>query len=67
MELKDKTVLLTGASSDIGKAIAKEFLKRKAKVLVFGKNKSEFCSSFCENDFIDGETIVIDEGPSIEG
>ena len=46
MELKNKIVLLTGASTGIGKSIAKSFLDKKAKVIVFGLHKPEFCTEF---------------------
>lgn len=40
MELQDKIVLVTGASSGIGKAIAIAFARKRAKVLVhYGKNE----------------------------
>ena len=58
MELKNKIVLLTGASTGIGKAIAGEFLKRKAKVIVFGRNKPEFCTAFHEVDVSDESQII---------
>ena len=35
MSFKDKTVVVTGGASGIGKAIAQRFLKEKAKVVVF--------------------------------
>jgi len=41
MELAEKSVLVTGASSGIGKAIAIAFAQKQARVLVhYGKNKS---------------------------
>ena len=41
MELQGKTVLVTGASSGIGKAIAIAFAEKRAHVLVhYGKNKA---------------------------
>jgi 3-oxoacyl-[acyl-carrier protein] reductase len=41
MELQGKTVLVTGASSGIGKAIAVAFAQKRAHVLVhYGKNKA---------------------------
>src|SRR5580698_712164 len=41
MELQGKTVLVTGASSGIGKAIAIAFAQKRAHVLVhYGKNKA---------------------------
>ena len=41
MDLQDKTILVTGASSGIGQAIAIAFAQKRAHVLVhYGKNKS---------------------------
>jgi len=41
MELAGKSVLVTGASSGIGKAIAIAFAEKQARVLVhYGKNKN---------------------------
>jgi 3-oxoacyl-[acyl-carrier protein] reductase len=41
MQLKGKVVLVTGASSGIGKAIASAFAHKRAHVLVhYGKNKT---------------------------
>jgi len=58
MDLKNKTVLLTGASTGIGKAIAEEFLKRKARVIVFGRSKPEFCSLFYKVDVASEDQII---------
>jgi NAD(P)-dependent dehydrogenase (short-subunit alcohol dehydrogenase family) len=46
MNLKDKTILITGGSTGIGKAIAKEFLKNKAKIIVLGLNKPNYDCKF---------------------
>lgn len=58
MELKNKIVLLTGASTGMGKAMAEAFLKRKSKVIVFGRNKPRYCSLFYEVDVSDENQIV---------
>lgn len=50
MDLKNKIVLLTGASTGIGKAVARALLERRAKVIVFGLHKPEFCSLFYRVD-----------------
>ena len=39
MQLKDKIVLITGASTGIGKTIAKIFMQKGSKLIVFGQNK----------------------------
>ncbi len=46
MDLKNKIVLITGASSGIGKAISQSLIKKGAKIIVFGINKPEFNCEF---------------------
>ena len=58
MELKNKIVLLTGASTGIGKSIAKSFLEKGTKVIVFGLHKPEFCSEFCKVDVSKENEII---------
>lgn len=41
MNLKDKIVVITGAASGLGRALAKEFKKREAKLVLGDCNKSE--------------------------
>ena len=50
MEIKNKTVLVTGASSGIGNSIAKSFLEKGAKVIVFGINKPDLNVDFYKVD-----------------
>jgi NAD(P)-dependent dehydrogenase (short-subunit alcohol dehydrogenase family) len=50
VNIKDKVVLLTGASTGIGKGVAKVFLQKKAKVIVFGQHKPQYCTSFHKVD-----------------
>lgn len=42
--MKDKVVIVTGASSGIGRASAKLFAKNKAKVIAIGRNEKELSS-----------------------
>lgn len=42
--MKDKVVIVTGASSGIGRAAAKLFAKNKAKVIAVGRNEKELSS-----------------------
>ncbi|MBI9054379.1 MAG: SDR family NAD(P)-dependent oxidoreductase [Bacteroidales bacterium] len=41
MNLSENTVLITGGSSGIGFEMAKEFLKRKNKVIITGRNEQK--------------------------
>lgn len=41
MELKDKSVIITGGSRGFGKALAKEFVEQGARVLISSRNKDE--------------------------
>ncbi len=58
MDLKNKIVLLTGASTGIGKSIAKSLLDKGAKVIVFGLHKPEFCSEFYKVDVSKEDEII---------
>ncbi len=58
MNLKNKTVLLTGASTGIGKAIAKSMMKKGAKVIVLGLHKPDFSSEFYQVDISKESQII---------
>ena len=46
MKFTNKTVLITGASTGIGRAIAQRFIKEGAHVIVFGRNKPDLDVEF---------------------
>ncbi|MEK6855392.1 MAG: SDR family oxidoreductase [Nanoarchaeota archaeon] len=50
MDVKNKIVLITGASSGIGKSIAELSLKKGARVVVFGLNKPSLDVEFYKTD-----------------
>jgi len=54
--MKDKVVIVTGGSSGIGKALAEEFGKAGAKIIITGRNKNDLDSSVKE--LIDKGIIV---------
>jgi NAD(P)-dependent dehydrogenase (short-subunit alcohol dehydrogenase family) len=53
--LEGKTILITGASSGIGKATAIECSRLGAKVIIFGRNKERLESTFKE---LEGENHI---------
>ena len=50
MKLKNKSVLITGGSTGLGKAIAMEFIKNGARVIIFGLNKPDYETEFFKVD-----------------
>ena len=77
--LKDKTILITGASSGIGRCTAIECSRLGAKTIIIGRNKNRLNETFqllkgnghimLEADLTDEEQIksVIDNIPIING
>src|SRR3989344_412514 len=57
MHLKNKTALITGGSSDIGRAIARRFIQEGANVIVFGLKKPDYNVKFYKVDVSKGEEI----------
>ena len=51
MNLKNKIIWVTGASSGIGKALALELSKQQCKLIISSRNKSalELVKKSCEN------------------
>lgn len=41
MNITEKTVLVTGASDGIGKSVAIQLAKRKANLVIFGRDKTK--------------------------
>lgn len=57
-DIEERVTLITGSTKGIGEAIAKAFVKNKAKVIVHGRNRKEaesICSSIGAYAFIDGD------------
>jgi len=57
MQLKNKTALITGGSSGIGRAIAKRFIQEGANVIIFGLKKPDYDVKFYKVDVSKGEEI----------
>ncbi len=52
MELKNKTIIITGASGGIGKALVKRLLKENAKLILIAKTNERLKSFFGKNALI---------------
>jgi len=57
MKLKNKTILITGGSKGIGKAIAQRFQKEGSKVIIFDIDKPDYKVEFYEVDISKEEQI----------
>jgi NAD(P)-dependent dehydrogenase (short-subunit alcohol dehydrogenase family) len=51
-DLANKTVVVTGAGEGIGKAIAKSFLKQKAKVILISRSDIKWIKKFDKSQYI---------------
>ena len=57
MNLQGKTTLITGGSTGIGKATARAFMEKGAKVIIFGLNKPDYNCEFYKVDVSKEEQI----------
>lgn len=59
IEFKNKVVIVTGGASGIGKSIAEQFYKQKAKVIIIDKNNCDTkCDFFYKGDITNKKVIV---------
>lgn len=58
MKLKDKTAIVTGGASGIGKAIALRYIKEGANVIVFDINKPDYDVAFYKVNICNESEIV---------
>lgn len=59
IEFKNKVVIVTGGASGIGKSIAEQFYKQKAKVVIIDKNNCDTkCDFFYKGDITNKKVIV---------
>lgn len=59
-EFKNKVVIVTGGASGIGKCIAEQFYKQKAKVVIIDKNNCYTKCEFFYNGDITKKTVIVD-------
>ena len=55
----DKVVVITGASSGIGKALAKEFARRKAKIVMAARNKERLHNAMTEVERSGADVVAV--------
>lgn len=68
-KFKNKTVLITGGASGIGEIMARLFLERKAKVIIWdidSENLGKVCARYAELGEISGAVVDISERSQIE-
>jgi len=58
--MKGKTVIITGGSSGIGKAMAKKFLEKGANVVITGRNKDKLSHASAELDQNTGRLLTVE-------
>ena len=59
IEFKNKVVIVTGGASGIGKSIAEQFYKQKAKIIIIDKNDCNTkCDFFYKGDITNKKVIV---------
>ena len=59
MQLKDKTAIVTGAASGIGKAIARQFVRQGAKVAIADLNLEAAQAAADELNASRGSTVAV--------
>ena len=64
---KDKVVIVTGASSGIGEAIAREFARNRSKVVLAARTESKLSEIVSEIKSSGGEAFFVTTDVSIEG
>ena len=57
--LKDKIAVVTGATSGIGEAVARMYVKEGAKVVCIGRNKEKGAALVQELEAAGGEAIFV--------
>jgi short-subunit dehydrogenase len=66
MRLRDKTILLTGASSGIGRALAMELAKRNNRVVVTARRKALLDELVAEIEKLGGQALAVEADALVE-